>query len=96
MIGVNIGKPKRKWKIYQLKEDEHKRFEELIGWLLECEDYVLFYPIEATRQSFLCSSDEIETGNLRDSTKVVLDRVKMEYKENLKDVFSMAQPEVVF
>ena len=96
MIGVNIGKPKRKWKIYQLKEDEHKRFEELIGWLLECEDYVLFYPIEAVRQSFMCSLDEIETGNLKDAAKLVLDRVKMEFKDGLKDVFSMAQPEVVF
>lgn len=93
---MNIGKPKRKWKIYQLKGGEERRFEELIGWLLECEDYVLFYPVEAVRQSFLCSADEIESGSLKDAAKVVLDRVKMEFKENLKDVFSMAQPEVVF
>ncbi len=93
---VNIGKPKRKWKIYQLKEGDDRRFEELIGWLLECEDYILFYPIDSVRQSFLCSIEEIESGNLRDAAKVVLDRVKMEFKDGLKDVFSMAQPEVVF
>lgn len=97
MIGVNIGKPKRKWKIYHLHQDDNGRyFDEIIGWLLECEDYVLFRPVEAVKQGFLCSLDEIESGNLKDAAYIVLDRVKMEFKENTKDVFSMAQPEVVF
>ena len=92
---MNIGKPKRKWKIYQLKEGE-RRLDELIGWLLECEDYILFYPVEAVKQSFVCSLEEVETGNLKDACHVVLDRIKLAFKTDTKDVFSMAQPEIVF
>lgn len=93
---MNIGKPTRKWKIYQLKQDEHSRFEELIGWLLECEDYILFYPLDASKPNALCAVDEVETHSLKDACKVVLDRVKLAFKTDAKDVFSMAQPEVVF
>lgn len=96
---MNLGKPKRKWKIYQMKKDEKEQrvSEEMIGWLLECEDYILFYPLNASKPSALCSVEEVESHILKDACKVVLDRIKVEFRSKpYGDIFSMAQPEIIF